>query len=220
MEQKRPIKRIILDILSDTSPFMTRIGQICVLAILNILWLICCLPVITAGASSAALATVLLQYPQQTVGSAFIDFFTAFRKQLRSATPVWLILLVFGAGLAVDYRFLMIQGLTDSLPVMAVFFLLLFVYGFLLVWTFPVLAVLGGSTAAVLRYAMLLAVAYLWRSLLCAALMLLPLAMALLYAHLFAQTLIFWLVIGFALIVWVQILLIQKPLREYAEKKK
>ena len=220
MGQKRSLKRLILDILNDSSPFMTRVGQVCVLAILNLLWLIFSLPVITAGASTAALTAVLLQYPQQTVGSAFIDFFAAFRKQLRPATLVWLILLVCGGELAVDYRFLTIRELTDSLPVMAVFFTVLFVYGFLLVWSFPVLAALGGSTVSVLRDAMLLAVAYLGRSLLCAALMLLPLAVALLYARLFARTLIFWLIIGFALIARAQLLLIQKPLRQYAEKRK
>lgn len=219
MAQKRSLKRIVLDILSDSSPFMTRVGQICVLAILNLLWLICCLPVITAGASSAALAAVLLQYPQQTVGSAFIDFFAAFRKQLRPATPVWLILLICGAVLAVDYRFLVIRELTESLPLMAVFFTALFLYGFLLVWTFPVLAVLGGSTVSVLRDAMLLAVAYLGRSLLCTALMLLAPAAALLYASFFAKTLVFWLIIGFALIALAQMLLVRKPLQKYAEKR-
>lgn len=221
MRKKRPFRQWIIDIFNDSSPFMTRIGQICVLAIFNLLWLLCCLPVLTAGAASAALAEVLLQYPRQTVGSAFIEFFAAFRRQLRRATPVWLLLLVCGAVLAIDYRYLVLRQLTDTFWAMAVFLPALLIYGFLLVWVFPVLAAApGGSALGALRNAGMLAVAYLGRSLLCVGLLLIPPVMALFRPDLFFALLIFWLVIGYALLSWVQILLIRKPLQRWAAARK
>lgn len=221
MQKKRAFGRRIIDIFNDSSPFMTRIGQICVLVVFNLLWLLCCLPVLTAGASSAALAEVLLRYPQQTVGSAFIEFFAAFRRQLRRATPVWLLLLVCGAVLAVDYHYLVLRQLTDTFWAMAVFLPALFVYGFLLVWVFPVLAAARGDSALrVLRNAGLLAVAYLGRSLLCAVLLLIPPAMALFRPDLFGVLLVFWLMIGYALLAWAQILLIRGPLQRWTAIRK
>lgn len=213
MQKKRTFRQFIVGAFSDNSPSMTRIGQVCVLVICNLLWLVCCVPVLTAGAATAALDTVLLRFPDETVDSAFKDFFSAFRLHLREATPCWLVLLAVGAVLAVDFRFLLLRGLTDTLPVMGLFFLFLFLYLFLLVWTFPVVITLGGSPGAVLQKALLLSLSHLGRSFLCAALLSFPAVLAILYAAWFLRLWMFWLLIGFALFRWGVVLVLKAPLR-------
>ena len=60
----------------------------------NLLCLICCLPVVTAGASIAATYKVMLNLSQDTGGGIWNTFFTAFRENFKQATAVWLITLL------------------------------------------------------------------------------------------------------------------------------
>ena len=66
----------------------------------NLLCLICCLPVVTAGASIAATYKVMLNLSQDTGGGIWNTFFTAFRENFKQATAVWLITLLVGASLS------------------------------------------------------------------------------------------------------------------------
>ena len=49
------------------------------MVLLNLLWLLCSLPVVTIGASTVALYTVTLRYPEDDSGLAKL-FFLAFRN--------------------------------------------------------------------------------------------------------------------------------------------
>ena len=64
------------------------------LVILNVLWLVCSLPIITIGASGAALYSVLFKMVEDKDTRITRQFFAAFRGNARRATGIWLILLV------------------------------------------------------------------------------------------------------------------------------
>ena len=70
--------------------------------LLNIMWLLCSLPVITAGASFTALYSVMLKASANGEGYILKDFLKAFRSNFRQSTVVWLILLAVGAAFGVD----------------------------------------------------------------------------------------------------------------------
>lgn len=73
------------------SHFITRLSQ---LIWLNILFLVCSLPVVTFGASSAALYTVLLRLLQGEDGHLTRRFFSAWRDNWKRASGCWLLLLI------------------------------------------------------------------------------------------------------------------------------
>ena len=73
------------------SHFITRLSQ---LIWLNILFLVCSLPVVTFGASSAALYTVLLRLLQGEDGHLTRRFFAAWRDNWKRASGCWLLLLI------------------------------------------------------------------------------------------------------------------------------
>ena len=89
MKEKKPLKQHILDFFGDSSPFMTLVGKGALLVVLNVCWLALCLPVVTAGASTAALYAVL-QSEEYSYLSAPFAFFRAFRIRAREATVLWL----------------------------------------------------------------------------------------------------------------------------------
>ena len=66
------------------------------LIVLNVLWLVCSLPVVTMGASCAALYQVLGKLIAGEDGHVARQFFRAWGENWKKATPVWMILLAVG----------------------------------------------------------------------------------------------------------------------------
>ncbi len=62
--------------------------------LVSIVWAVCCLPVLTAGAATAALHRVAQNWVRERSGCGLRDFFRAFRENLPRGTAVGLILLV------------------------------------------------------------------------------------------------------------------------------
>lgn len=70
--------------------------------LLSILWVIASVPVVTIGASSAALYYAFNKVVKEDCGYAWGEFWNGFRMNFKQATPVWLGALVICAGLAAD----------------------------------------------------------------------------------------------------------------------
>ena len=103
-----------MDIFSPESKFMTALGVLANLMILNILTLLLCLPVVTAGASLTAMYYVLLKIVRDEEGDIIQQFFQAFKLNFRQATIIWIILLLIYTALFVDWRIIRMQG--DQFP--------------------------------------------------------------------------------------------------------
>ena len=79
------------------------ITMIAELAELNLLTLLLCLPVITAGASLTAMHAVLQKMVRNEEGYIGRMFFAAFRANLKKATLEWLPFLMIYTALIADY---------------------------------------------------------------------------------------------------------------------
>lgn len=93
-----------MNFLKIDSPFMRFMGTVADLMILNVLTIICCIPVITAGASFTAMHYVLLKIARKEEGYIVKSFFRSFKQNFLQATVIWLIMLVVIAALFVDWR--------------------------------------------------------------------------------------------------------------------
>lgn len=71
------------------------------LMVLNILALICMIPVVTAGSSLTALYTMTMRIMRKEEGSIIRGFFGAFKDNLKKSTAIWLM----GGGLLVFMAF-------------------------------------------------------------------------------------------------------------------
>lgn len=77
------------------SPLMQALNKIADLVWLNILTMICCIPVITAGAAFTAQHYVVLKMVRNQEGYITRSFFKSFRTNFKQATCIWLIFLTF-----------------------------------------------------------------------------------------------------------------------------
>ncbi|MBR1471416.1 MAG: YesL family protein [Lachnospiraceae bacterium] len=99
-----------LGFLQLDSPFMRFLSILADLMILNMLTLLLCIPVVTAGASFTAMHYVLLKIVRGEEGYIGKAFFKAFKENFPKSTVVWIGMVAVYAALFVDWRILRMQG--------------------------------------------------------------------------------------------------------------
>ena len=97
------------------NPVMHYIIKIFDCMCLSVLWLICSLPVLTAGAASTALYVTVYRYIRKEEGTMFRTYFGAFRENWKRSTLVWLVLLAVGLLLGVDVLVFRTQAIEGQL---------------------------------------------------------------------------------------------------------
>lgn len=157
-----------MNILFDIDgPVMRRVIKFTDCMILSVLWIIFSLPVITAGAASAALYTTIYEYIRKDKGTLWRTFWNAFRENFKRSTAVWCITLLIQLFIIADvmiFRSMKINGeLLGSLyPLMLVVFLISVTWS---VYTSAYAARFNGSARDVLRLGFLLMAIHPLRSL-------------------------------------------------------
>lgn len=125
-----------MNIFDESSPFQRFLNKAADLLILNILTLIMCLPVITAGAALTAMHYVLLKMVRDEEGYIVKSFFRSFKRNFRQATVLW-VMFVLLAALMASNLMLVLQGsgrypiwLPSSILVVAVLEIMFMIYTF------------------------------------------------------------------------------------------
>lgn len=84
------------------NPFFAFMGAMADILIVNILFLITSVPIITIGASTSAMYETMRKMREGKLASTCKFFIGAFRKSFRKSIPAWMIQLVTGAVLLFD----------------------------------------------------------------------------------------------------------------------
>lgn len=152
-------------------PVLQFINKIVYSVYLNILWFICCIPVITIGASTTALFYVTLKISKDEEGSITKAFFHSFKENLRQGTAIWLILLAFGIILGIDGYVLYHMRFENVFWTLctAVFCVAAAAYAIILMYIFPLLARFDNTIGAMFKNALFIGVRFLFCTVLMAA---------------------------------------------------
>lgn len=76
--------------------FYEAVSKLTDLVILNILFLICCIPIVTIGAATTALYSVTKKMTKKNEGYIVKNYFRQFKENFKQSTIMWLILFVAG----------------------------------------------------------------------------------------------------------------------------
>lgn len=154
---------------SYDSKFSQIILKICSGCYLNLLWFLCSLPIVTAGASTAALYSVTLKLARDEEPRLFSEFFKAFRDNFKQATVLWLIMLVLGMVLGADGYILyhLYRSTAGALGVICTIGLALIIvasiaYVVVLIYLFPLTASVKNTNFNMLKYSLLVGIRYLF----------------------------------------------------------
>lgn len=136
-------------------PVMSAMSRIADLIILNILTVLCCIPIITAGAALTALHYMTIKMVRKEECYIVRGYFKSFKQNFRQATIIWLILLVAMFIIWGDF-FILNSGIISlpkafSVIIMAVGFLFMM----MVIYTFPVLARFDNTIRNTLKNAFL-----------------------------------------------------------------
>ena len=138
------------------NPVMRTLSVIADLIVLNLLTIVCCLPVVTAGASLTALNAAVIKILRGEESALAKDYFRAFRENFKKGSAMGLIFLLIFALLYVDY--LAAQIFIPTLfPVITAMTLLVLTLG---LYAFALLARYENTLWGILKNALLLAVGY------------------------------------------------------------
>lgn len=151
-------------------PLFQLINKVVYSVYLNILWFICCIPVVTAGASTTALFYVTLKIAKNEEGNLTKAFFHSFRENLKQSTIIWMILLCLGIILGVDGYVLYHLRFENIFWTLCTAFLLIAAaaYGVILMYIFPLLARFDNTVGAMFKNALFMGIRYLFCTILMA----------------------------------------------------
>ncbi len=181
------------------SPLMKFMTLITNLVCLNVLWLLCCLPVITAGAATTAMYYVVFQYITKQDDGVLKPFFRGFRENFRGVTPIWILNLLIGAALCAEIFYLS-RGAQPWL--IMIFAVLLFIYGGASLCLYPLLARYDAPVKRAIWNSFALVTRHFVSTAIVIALHAVPILLALFAPDRFWKSSIVWLMGGFSLIAY------------------
>lgn len=143
---------------------------------LNMMWMICSLPIITIGASTTALYSVTLKIADETESNITRQFIHAFRGNFKQSTRLWILLLI--AGLLIGGDFYVVMHMRSmSTGIMAIIWTLnlalliavSIIYVVVLIYIFPLIARFENTDQAMLKNSLLIGIHYLFCTIVVAA---------------------------------------------------
>ena len=178
------------------APIVQWLGKVGQMMVSTVIWLLCCLPVVTIGAATVALYRIMFNLKEDR-SCALKVYFQTFRESFWKATALWLLMLVCCAILLGLY-FVMVQveNMILRMVVLAIFCLLFFTVYFYSLYAFPLTAYFENTLAGTIRNAIGMSIGNLRYTIIACAVTLIPLVMAILVPKLFLQMLYLWMILG------------------------
>lgn len=178
--------------LNIDSPFMQIMNKVADLMILNLLTVVCMMPLITAGAALTAMHYQVLKIVRDEECYIVKGYFKAFRENFKQSTAIWLILLAIGLILGGDFYIISSASGEGShmifravLGAIAIFAL------FTLIYVFPVQAKFVNPVLRTLKNALAMSILQAPRSIVMLILYVLPIALTLFVPNVFPMVLLF-----------------------------
>ena len=191
------------DIFNLDGPVFEALNRLADMVILNLLFLLCCVPVITIGASLTALSCVTLKMKDKEEGYVARTFFRSFRQNFRQATVIWLILLMAAAVMGVDFRILNSLSGVPMLIVRTVVIIGAMIWCMIFFYVFPLLAKFENTITATLKNALLLSLANFPKAILIIVITVGAVILTMWSQMTLVYGILVWLLIGFALLSWI-----------------
>lgn len=140
-------------------PLMQGLTKIADLMILNFLTILCCIPVVTAGASFTALHYQMLKMVRNEDTYVARGFFKSFKENFKQATIIWILILISVAFIIFDY---IVIGFSEEGGIAYWYGVVLGAFAIFIAFTvtmvFPILAKFSNTVIRTIKNAMAISV--------------------------------------------------------------
>lgn len=209
--------RFLFDLESPVMRFLSRLADI---MILNVVFLLTCIPIFTIGAAVTALYDVVFRMDTDREGKLLATYFRSFRGNFKPAAAIWLVLLLFGAATVVNMAHLSEIGGIFGYILVAATMLILVVLVMICSYAFPLLSQFDNSAKGTARNAFLLSVAYLPRTAVILVINCFPWVLMVVNLYTFAQLSLLWLFLYFSAAAYFNSRVLNKVFKPYWEQGK
>lgn len=204
--------------LNSTDPFAKFLRQLGRIFMINFLFLICSIPIITTGAALTAAHKVMMDMANECESHVIRTFFEAFKENFKASTIVWLIFLAAAAVIFIDFT--VVNSFFASTKFMNIFLTIMAVaIGSIFVYVFPMIARYENKVTEYLRNAAMFAVFKLHRTIAMVALHAIPVLLFCFAPEMFFYSLSAWLTIGVAFMFYIDAILLKPPFEEIEKEK-
>ena len=204
------------------NPIKRGMGRMADFIILNLLWVVCSIPIITIGASTTALYTVMLKLVKNEEGYIAKGFLKAFKENFKQSTIMWIIFLLISIVFVVDFA--SIKLMSDKIGgILQILFL--FMGALLAAWmvyAFALQARFVNTVKNTLKNAMILVFAKLPFTVLIVLLTVGPVLVTFLTVRTLVIGVMVWFFAGVSLVAWLNSYLLRfvfKKLEEGGEQE-
>ena len=198
------------------SKFYEVVSKIADLVVLNLLFVLFSLPIITMGASTTALYGVTKKMAENREGYIFRNFFQLFKENFRQSTVMWIILLVAAMIPTVDLyiiksleKTVITTALKGLMLATALTVLLVFLYAMALQSTFE------NTIKNTLKNAFLMGIGYFPWTLLILLITLLPIILIVLLGKTAGSVVYVMLFVGFAVLAYLNSYIFNHIFKKY-----
>ena len=149
-------------------PVFSSLSRLADLFWLNLLYVLCCIPLVTAGAASTALYYVTLKMAKDEEGYITRSYFKSFKDNFVQATVIWLLFLLVLVIMITDMRIanggtaaeIFNSSLVSNVVIIAVGVMAI-VFAMTLLYVFPILARFENTVKNTIKNAFLISVRHL-----------------------------------------------------------
>ena len=197
------------------SPVMRFLGRAGDILLLNIIFVVTSIPVITIGTALSALYTVAMKLVRGEDPAIIKEYLKAYKRNFKPATICWLIMALIGVLLFVDFRLVAVFSGTAYTVMRLLLAMVLGIWLLTFLYLFPYIARFDNTVLNSMKNALFLSVAHIPSTL-----MMLGVAIGLLIITLFTSKTfvigtILWTFFGFAILAYVQSFLLCRIFTKY-----
>lgn len=156
------------------SPVMQSLSKMADLLLLNLLAGICCIPIVTIGASMTALHYMSLKMVRDEECYIVKGFFKSFKQNFKQATIIWLLILVTIAVIGADIYIMNNMGESVSRVIRFIVTIVGIIVAFGSTFVFPVLAKFDNPVLRTIKNAYIISILQLPKTILMMALNVVP----------------------------------------------
>lgn len=156
------------------SPIMRVLNRVGDLLILNLMMIVCCIPVITAGAAFTGMYYVLLKIVRGEEGYLVRGFFKSFKQNFKQATILWLLMLLIVGIYVGDFLIFQYSGIEFPKIFVIVLCAIAVILLMAMVYVFPILARFENTNKNIMKNAFFMAVLNLPKTILMVLLIFVP----------------------------------------------
>lgn len=188
------------------------------LFLLNVCFIICCLPVFTVGAAVSAMYSVFLN---SSVESGVLRrYFGAFAENFKQATIIWGVFFLAAMVLAANGYFLLTYRFEGNGFLMVIVAVVTVLYLSVASFAFALQARFENSTWQTMKNALILGIGKIFSGVLMSFVMLFPVIMFVVDLDVFVNVVAIWIPLGFALQIQINALIARSVFRKLQPKEK